>query len=240
MSKPSPLEPVSQLRRVEIFECGEPLVNYLELCPELIHDKPVWNYERQTLLRKSVAEKLCQAARALPKGYRFLILEGWRPMHIQRRMWLGAYARWKERHPDWSEAAIKRLTNRFTAPLDPRVPPPHTTGGAIDLRLADKHGNPLDLRSPFEQRDRRAYPFDAKGLAPEARKNRDILREALESAGITNYPSEYWHWSYGDQGWAYRGGHPHAIYDAIEPPNYEPKENERTDDPLEWIAEESW
>ena len=42
----------------------------------------------------------------------------------------------------------------------------------------------------------------------------------MSSTGLTNYPSEYWHWSYGDQGWAYRGGHPAALYGMIEPPGW--------------------
>ncbi|MCW5945838.1 MAG: M15 family metallopeptidase [Fimbriimonadales bacterium] len=238
--KVSTHEPVSQLRRVKIVECDEPLVNYHDLCQELLLDDPVWDYTRETLLRQSVAERLCAAALALPKGYRLLVLEGWRPVHIQRRMWLGAYRRWKEKHPDWSETALKRLTNRFTAPLDERVPPPHTTGGAIDLRLADAKGRPLDMRSPFDSLDKRMFPFDAKGISEIARKHRMILKEAMESAGITNYPSEYWHWSFGDQGWAYRGGHDYALYGQIQPANYKPKKGEDTDEPLTWVADDTW
>ena len=38
------------------------------------------------------------------------------------------------------------------------------------------------------------------------------LGAALLEGGLTNYPSEYWHWSYGDQGWAYRTGANQALY----------------------------
>ncbi len=225
---------------MKIVEAGESLVDYHDACPELVRDAPVWVYTRESLLRKSVAEKLAVAARSLPKGYRLLVLEGWRPIHIQRRMWLGAYRRWQEKHPDWSHAALKRLTNRFTAPLDAKVPPPHTTGAAIDLRLGDERGQPLDMRSPFGSFDKHMFPFDARGLSATSQKHRMILKEAMESVGITNYPSEYWHWSYGDQGWAYRGGHPHALYGQIEPAGYKPKPDDDNEEPLVWTADDTW
>ncbi|MGI8924386.1 MAG: M15 family metallopeptidase [Fimbriimonadales bacterium] len=234
--KVSSHEPVTQLKRIPIVECGEPLVDYVHLCPKLLIAKPRWRYERATLLRRDVAHRLCRAAESLPDGYRLAIVEGWRPPHIQRRMYRAALRRWKEIHPDWSDLALRRLANRFTAPPNIKVPPPHTTGGVFDLLLADGEGSELDHSSPYESRDRRAYPFAAPGLTKEARSHREILREALESAGITNYPSEYWHWSYGDQGWAYRGGHLHAIYGPTAPPGYVPPPGDDTDEPLEWVG----
>lgn len=236
--KVSSWEPVSKLRHVPIKECGEPLVDFLTLCPELVWEKPRWQYQRVHLLRQTVAEKLCEAARSLPRGYRLAVIEGWRPLHIQRRMFLTAMKRWREAHPDWSEPQVRRLASRFTAPPDHRVPPPHTTGGAVDVLLADGEGNVLDLISPYKPRDRRAYPFSAKGLTETARKHREILREALASVGLTNYPSEFWHYSYGDQGWAYRGGHPYAIYGMVIPPGYSPPPEDVTEEPLQWIGPE--
>lgn len=230
-------EPVTHLRKIAIAECGEKLVDFLALCPILIFDRPRWNYRREHLLRESVAERLCRAANALPKGYRFAVLEGWRPKHIQRRMYKAAWNLWQERHPDWSEVALKRLVNRFTAPIDEQVPPPHTTGGAVDLFLADENGKLLDLISPYELRDRKAFPFDAKKLSKTAKENREIMRSVLAETGITNYPSEYWHYSYGDQGWAYRGGHPCAIYGPITPEGYSPDPSDDIDEPLTWVDE---
>ncbi len=235
--KPSISEPVTELRKIKIIECGEPLVDYLKLCPQLLVGRSVWNYQRLSLLRESVAEKLCLATKQLPKNMTFMVVEGWRPPHIQKRMHLSALQRWRERHPDWSEHKILRTANRFTAPPHPKVPPPHTTGGALDVVLGDTDGNELDMVSPYERRDPKAYPFDAQGLSDTARKHRLILKEALASVGITNYPSEFWHYSFGDQGWAYRGGHEHAIYGSIVPENYTPPKDELIDEPLEWIAD---
>ena len=98
-----------------------------------------------------------------------------------------------------------------------RVPPPHTTGAALDLNLVNAGGESLDFSSPFELTDRAAAAMNARGLSEVARANRQMLADALASAGLTNYAPEWWHWSYGDQGWAYRGGHPFALYGAIQP-----------------------
>jgi len=232
----SPTEPVYALRRIPIRECGEPLVNYLELCPLLIHDQPVFDYHRETLLRKGVAERLCQAAEHLPKGIRLAILEGWRGLHIQRRMYRRSWEWWQQRHPEWSETTLKRVVNRLTAPPNhPRVPPPHLTGGALDVGLVREDGTPLDLVSPYERLDPRSFVSDAPLLDDEARANRELLRKTLEAVGITNYPSEYWHFSYGDQGWAYRGQHPAAIYGPIEPPNWRPDPRDDIEAPVRRI-----
>lgn len=203
--RPSPGEPVSELRRVPIRECGEPMVDFSIHCPKLVIVKPVYLYTRATLVRQTVAEMLNRAAEAIPKGFRLGILEGWRPKYIQRRMHLTQWLRFKKLHPDWSEVQLRRIVNRFTHPVDAAAPPPHASGGAVDVMLVDAEGNRLDHSTPFKTFDPHNYPANTKGLSETATKHRAILREAMLAGGMTNYPSEYWHWSYGDQGWAYRG-----------------------------------
>jgi len=232
-SKISIAEPVTELRRVKIIDNGEPLVNFLERCPDLLLDHPRFTYTRETLARQSVADKLCEAnAWLMKRGYRLAIIEGWRPPHIQRRMYLGQWRRWKERHPNWSDVTLKREVNRYTAPLHGKVPPPHTTGGAVDLVLADIDRKIQSHCAPFDTYDPACYRFDASGLSEEALRTRSLLRDALTRTGMSNYPSEYWHWSYGDQGWAYRGGHSHALYGPIAPPNYSPPPEDVNEEPL--------
>jgi len=232
--RPSPAEPVSELRRVKIVECGEPLVDFLKECPKLVQAKPVFEYERAHLVRKSVAEVLAQAADSLPKGYFLGVLEGWRPGYIQRRMWHTGWLRFKKLHPEWSDHQLKRIVNRYVAPPDAKVPPPHSTGRAVDVFLVDKEGERLDHSSPFAAFDPAGYALDGKGLSQTAKENRRILREALEQTGLTNYPSEWWHWSYGDQGWAYRAGDGRtAFYGRIDAPiGWSPVPEDDVDEPL--------
>lgn len=238
---PSPAEPVSELRRIPIRECREPLVDYRERCPDLVIAQPVFDYTRAALVRMTVAEMLNRAATALPRGYRLGILEGWRPVYIQRRMYLTTWNRFKSQHPDWSDVKLRRVVNRFTAPPEAPVPPPHSTGGAVDVFLVDSSGKRIDHSHPYELLDSRAFSMHAKGLDPESERHRTILREAMLHGGMTNYPSEWWHWSYGDQGWAYRAPQGSAyeptekvaIYGPIfEPDGWSPTVEDVNDDPL--------
>lgn len=229
----SPAEPITDLKRVPIIECGEPLVDFMEVCPGVILDRPRFNYRRETLVRERVAEAIRQAIARLPKDYHLAVVEGWRPMHIQRRMYLGIWQRFKEKHPDWSDVKLRRVVNRYTAPYDsPKVPPPHSTGGAIDVILVRAGGSPYDHTTPYDRFDPACYSMDAPGLSAEATRTRQILKEIFAETVLTNYPSEYWHWSFGDQGWAYRGGHEAALYAQTEPPNYVPHAPDVTDEPL--------
>lgn len=237
-TSPKPIsiaEPVTDLKRVKIVECGEPLVDFRDACPLIVLDRPRFNYRRETLVRESVAKFMDQASRQLPAGYRLAVIEGWRAPHIQRRMYLAGWKRFSELHPDWSETKLRRMVNRYTAPLSEKVPPPHSTGGAIDVTLVKDDGSYHDHCKPFEQFDARGFHFHSPGLGEEALKTREVLRLAFEGTGLTNYPSEYWHWSFGDQGWAYRGGHPHAIYGPIVPDGFEPDPNDLGDEPFEFI-----
>jgi D-alanyl-D-alanine dipeptidase len=193
------------------------LVDFLVGCPELVLDRPRYGYARATLLRAGVVERLCRAAARLPEGLRFSVIEGWRaPVH-QRLQYEAAVARLHAAHPTWSAATLQRTVNRYSAPPDGPAPAPHTTGGAVDLWLCDAEGRPLDLCSPYEPEDPASFRFAAPRLAPEVRRRRELMRSVLAAEDVTCYPSEYWHWSFGDQGWAYRGGHPHACYGAITP-----------------------
>lgn len=240
--KLSPSEPVSQLRCIPIVECGEPLVDYTQTCPELLVDRSRFEYRRETLLRQRVAEMLCRADELLPAGYRLAVVEGWRPLHIQARMYRAIYERIQASNPHWSPVKLRRVVNRYSAPIDRRVPPPHSTGGALDVFLADEAGEPVDLSSPFEPHDAAGLALAAPGLSEAAREHRGIMAQALTGAGLTNYPSEFWHWSYGDQGWAYRTGQPAAIYGGLAPPGWTPDPADVHDGPLvfvEHFAEDS-
>jgi D-alanyl-D-alanine dipeptidase len=124
----------------------------------------------------------------------------------------------RSENPGWSEEEVQQRANRFSAPPDAVSPPPHITGGAIDVEIVDESGQRLDFTSPFELTDPRQAAPDAPGLSQTARENRALLRRVLEPTGLTNYVAEWWHWSYGDAGWALRVGAPHAIYDRIELP----------------------
>jgi zinc D-Ala-D-Ala dipeptidase len=210
-------EPLAALRKIRIRDNGEPLVDILAYSPDLrwAPEHPVFKYQRARLCREGLARRLAAVQMHLPAGIYLQIVEGWRSPEAQRMMYRATWEEMRRLHPRWSDAALRRLVNRFSAPPDHAVPPPHLTGGAVDLHLVDSDGATLDFFSPYELKDRRFAPMDAPGLSDRARANRQLLAEALSAAGITNYSGEWWHWSYGDQGWALRTGRLEAIYGLI-------------------------
>lgn len=67
-----------------------------------------------------------------------------------------------------------------------------------------------------EESDGACYT-DAGGVGSEARANRRVLGDALTAVGMANYPTEWWHWSYGDRYWALQVGADRAMYGPREP-----------------------
>jgi D-alanyl-D-alanine dipeptidase len=55
----------------------------------------------------------------------------------------------------------------------------------------------------------------APGVARRARANRELLARVLRGAGLVNYPTEWWHWSYGDRYWALVTGAQAALYGPV-------------------------
>jgi zinc D-Ala-D-Ala dipeptidase len=158
-----------------------------------------------------------EAAERLPAGLNLTIVEAWRSPAVQRQMYLATEREFREKHLEWSPAVLRRVVNRFSAPPDHRVPPPHCTGGAVDLEITTQDGQSLDVTSPYPATSRESAATDVRGLTPTARANRQLLVSTLTAVGFTNYPAEWWHWEYGTPGWALRSGHPYAIYGLVEP-----------------------
>lgn len=92
---------------------------------------------------------------------------------------------------------------------------PHSAGAAVDLTLADADGRELDMGTPMnanpEESDGACYT-GADNITAEAGANRAVLGKALGAVGLVNYPTEWWHWSFGDRYWALMTGAPAALY----------------------------
>ena len=97
--------------------------------------------------RRSIAEKLLEAARNLPSGYSFCIKEAYRPLSLQKSFFEEAYAFYREKYPDQTETELYELTCQFAAPIEVAG---HTTGGAIDLTLL-KDGKEIEMGSGFNE-----------------------------------------------------------------------------------------
>jgi D-alanyl-D-alanine dipeptidase len=182
-----------------------------------------------------VIERLLQAQRLLQDrspGDRLAIFDAWRPLAVQRFMVAYAIAeecqrRGVEPHQPSPELdAVEQEVGRFWAPPsdDPATPPPHSTGAAVDLTLAGPDGTPLDLGSPIDAIGPVSEPDHFAVVAREAsdprlrsqaalfQQRRDRLAAVMLEVGFAQHPNEWWHFSHGDQLWAWRTGHHQAIY----------------------------
>jgi D-alanyl-D-alanine dipeptidase len=200
-----------------VVECGEPLV---DLQGRLALDGRKWDAERAFAhLRRGVAARLEEAQARLPDGLRLLVVEGYRPLPLQERYFAEYRDELRARHPDLTGDALHRATSRYISP--PEVAP-HCAGAAVDLTLMTAAGEELDLgtrvnASP-EESDGRCYTA-ATDISPRARENRRILADALTAVGLVNYPTEWWHWSFGDRYWAAVTGAAAAVYGPVSQPS---------------------
>ncbi|MEU5538376.1 M15 family metallopeptidase [Streptomyces sp. NPDC020362] len=163
-------------------------------------------------LREGVLARLLKAQEFLPDGVRLLFVEGYRPPALQR-LYFERYAdELRADNPGWSAEQVRAATSRYVSP--PEIAP-HSAGAAVDLTLMSADGQELDLGTRVnatpEESDGACYT-NARNIPPQARDNRRTLGDALTAAGLVNYPTEWWHWSYGDRYWALATGAEHAIY----------------------------
>jgi D-alanyl-D-alanine dipeptidase len=190
---------------VPVVECGEPLVRL-----------PRSLGPARALVRAGVAERLERAQADLPAGVSLRVVEGHRSVADQHAILARYRAQVRAAHPDVDDAELHRLTSRFVAPL---AVAPHVAGAAVDLTLVGRRRRELDLGTeidaPPEQSDGRCY-FAADDISAAARRHRDVLARALRTAGLVNYPTEWWHWSFGDRYWALLTQSPAAPYGAID------------------------
>ncbi|GAA5150951.1 M15 family metallopeptidase [Nocardioides marinquilinus] len=194
-----------EVAAVPVRESGEPLVRLdARLSPT-----------RQPV-RAGLAARLEDAAAALPAGVSLRVVEGHRSPADQQAGIDRYCAELRVVHPGIGAVELRRLHSRFVSPIEVA---PHVAGAAVDLTLVDAAGDELDLGTPIdatpEQSDGRCY-FAADGIGADARAHRDLLARVLGGAGLVNYPTEWWHWSYGDRYWALVTGAPAALYGPLE------------------------
>lgn len=207
-TKGSP-EPISALNRILELENGEPLVYMPDVCPSVrIHRPQVIPY-----LRKSVCEMLERAAQTLPTGFYLSAIDAWRPFDRQRRIYESMTNFAREAFPHLDHSQMRRKVNRWVAPVDQKAPPGHCTGAAVDVFLVDEAKEVIDVWSPFTRFS--AAPTFTYGLNADSGAARTLLVEAMLGAGFSNCRDEWWHYSYGDAGWAVRMGHTSCVYGLV-------------------------
>ncbi|GAA4622056.1 M15 family metallopeptidase [Actinoallomurus vinaceus] len=196
----------ARVAAVPVRECGERLVD-VRREPSLLTGVRPEDEPAAYFVREGVLDRLVKAQASLPEGVRLLLVEGYRPLSLQRRYFEGYAAdQLRAENPGWPDERIIMAASRFVSP--PEIAP-HSAGAAVDLTLADADGRELDLGTAIDASPEESAGacFTAAGsIGDEARANREILAAALTAAGLVNYPTEWWHWSYGDHYWALATG----------------------------------
>lgn len=203
-------EPIAALNRIPEVESDEPLVDLAEFAPSVVIMRPSvlpW-------LRKTVALMLEQAAQNMPEGMKIGVVDAWRPFERQQKIYDSLCRFLLEVKPDISHTQMRRTVCRWVAPTDQKAPPGHTTGAAVDINLIDSNGEVIDVTSPYERLE--SAPTYVFGLTPEAHSNRMLLVNTMLDVGFSNCRDEWWHYSYGDAGWAVRLDQAECFYGRID------------------------
>ncbi|WP_320676657.1 M15 family metallopeptidase [Prochlorococcus sp. MIT 1300] len=225
-----------------INECGENLVKIpvsffrLQPHPYVALGAPYQRIDAPYFLRKDVVRRLLAAQDELQRidpETSLVIFDGWRPINVQAFMVEHAINQECESRgiapldPTKRferKKAIESVKRFWAAPsFDPMTPPPHSTGGAVDITISDVNGRPLDMGSEIDQIGAISEPDYFSDLRQKIVTNktrlfnyrRRILAIAMSKVGFLQHPNEWWHFSYGDQMWAFICNEREAIYGAL-------------------------
>lgn len=165
-------------------------------------------------LRQGVVDRLLIAQQALQKNHpdwQIQIFDAYRPVAVQQFMVDYTFLELAqtqnltlENLSDQQRQDLLQQVYQFWAipNRDPAMPPPHSTGAAIDVMLIDQTGTAIDMGSPIDEISERSFPNHfARGSDFDQRRH--TLNHAMTTAGFKRHWNEWWHFSYGDQIWAW-------------------------------------
>ena len=222
--------------KIPIKENGDKLLaipsyfNFLDPHPYLQFGAPYQDKVSTWKLREEVINRLEKVNDYLisKNSFYLLIYDSWRPLEVQEFMFKRAFlyeceklnidASFKNRK---SYPSILKTVEKFWAypSYDSRCPPPHSTGGALDVCLSDKVGNLVEMGSKVDQMDETSNPKFYENINNDKAINwnsrRNLLRKVMIKFGFAQHPNEWWHFSYGDQLWAWKNKKTNALYGRI-------------------------
>lgn len=210
-------------REVPIEPVDEPLVAVDRLSPRIAdraeyHRWGVAGALPRSWVRRGVGERLVAAAASLPDGMGLAVWDGYRPLEVQKALFDQYLAELIAVHPEMPADAVEEAAAKYVTPPSRSIyaPPPHLTGGAVDLTLTDADGEPLELGTGFDAFGPEAGTRALEDTPGRWRDLRRVLFWAMHDAGFTNYAEEWWHFDHGDQFWALATGGV-AVYGPADP-----------------------
>lgn len=215
---------VKPYQQITIVECDEPLVpippafSLVQPHPYAQLGAPYGN-KSPFYVRQGVYQRLLLAQTYLQQqqpSWQMQIFDAYRPIAVQQFMVDYTFEQTVRSQglnlerltADQREGILSQVYEFWAVPsLDPATPPPHSTGAAVDLRLVGVDGQLIDMGSPIDELSPRSYP-NHFATSPHIQEqqfhyHRRLLADCLLTAGFTQHPNEWWHFSYGDQMWAW-------------------------------------
>ncbi|WP_375055310.1 M15 family metallopeptidase [Zobellella sp. DQSA1] len=232
----------NQVSALPITENHEDLVP-ASLAPDSLVCYPAYyrlgipNAIPECYIRRGVYMRLLTAARSLPEGITLLVLDSWRPYSVQQYLYDTLYNAIEHHWPYKAVAELEQLTREFVSlpSTNPKSPSPHLTGGSVDVTLLDSNGLMLDMGTLFDEATLWSHTAAFEELShpgPRERhiiSNRRLLYNVMTEAGFTNLPSEWWHYDFGNQLWAWYRGQPQARYGPTHPESLESRWRKEVD-----------
>ncbi|WP_017293015.1 M15 family metallopeptidase [Geminocystis herdmanii] len=210
---------------IPIVECNEPLVPIpddrfiLENPPAYVKLGADYQGKSPYYLREGVLNRLIQAREKLGQiqpQWHIKIFDAYRPVWVQQFMvdytfnsiCLNRSLDVNILTAEEKASIYEEVYKIWAIPSDnPLTPPPHSTGSAIDLTLVDENGKEVDMGGEIDELSARSNPDYYKDstdlLARVFHQNREILLEIMTYGGFRRHQGEWWHFSYGDQMWAW-------------------------------------
>jgi D-alanyl-D-alanine dipeptidase len=220
--------------QVPIHECGEPLAAIPADILSLAQPHPYiklgapYGSVSPYYLRQSVLDALLQAntfLQQLHPDWKIFVFDAYRPVPVQQFMvdytfteLLQAKGLQNTKLDEIQHQALMMEVYQIWAlpSLNPLTPPPHSTGAAVDITLVDSMaqlvwmGSEIDELSPrsqpnyFQEQANSEINATEREQAVLAHTHRQLLCQVMESVGFERHPGEWWHFSLGDQLWAWQ------------------------------------
>lgn len=158
------------------------------------------------------------------KHLKLVVVDGYRTLDVQRRLFNAYLEYLRGKMPNTDETTLLNEAQQMVSivPKEEVIkqsPPPHSTGGSVDIILVDKskiditddywlQNAMINFGAQFDEmmhpeyggeRSETAYYEDKSGVDEEAMKNRRLLYNLLNKVGLSNYPHEFWHFDFGNQ-----------------------------------------
>lgn len=146
---------------------------------------------QESMVRKSVGQRVAHAAETLPPDFGFAIFDAYRSLALQRRLYAQTYGGESTPEPGFVSVPTENLL----------TPPAHATGAALDITLTYR-GQALSLGTEFDTFTERSSFHALEEEESVSRDLRRLLFFTLAPLGFTPYKLEWWHYEIGTCRWA--------------------------------------